>query len=94
MLRTWLSSLLRPHGAGFFLLPPAHLSPLALRPVRGQCWLFAGFGPVATTFGGAEVERVGGRCVIGAKRVGNWRRGGVGAAEKPVEISGGFGGWA
>lgn len=82
MLRTWLSSLLRPHGAGFFLLPPAHLSPFALRPVRGQRRFFAGFGPVAATFGGAEVERVGGRCVMGDRRVGGWRRGAVGVVER------------
>lgn len=65
LLRTWLSSLLRPHGAGFFLLPPAYLPALTLWAVWGQCWLFAGPGPVASTFSAAEMERAGGRYVSG-----------------------------
>lgn len=68
LLRTWLSSLLCPDGAGVLLLPPAHLPPLALRPVRGQRRLFPGFGPVAAAFGAAEVEQASGRCVTRAGR--------------------------
>lgn len=63
LLRTWLSSLLCPHGASFFLLPPAHLPPLALWPVWGKCWLFPGFGPMAATVGDAEVDQASGWCV-------------------------------
>lgn len=70
MLRTWLSYFLRPNGASFFLLPPAHLSPLTLRPVWGERWLFARFGPMATTLGDTEVDWAGGRCVTGDERVG------------------------
>lgn len=70
MLRTWLSYFLRPNGAGFFLLPPAHLSPLTLRPVWGERWLFARFGPMAATLGDTEVDWAGGRCVTGDERVG------------------------
>lgn len=77
MLRTWLSSLLRADGARILLLPPAHLPALALRPVRGQRWLFPGFGPVAAAFGAAEVEQASGWCVTRARK--GWDR----AAEKP-----------
>lgn len=79
MLRTWLSSLLRPDGAGVLLLPPAHLPALPLRPVRGQRRLFPGFGPVAAAFGAPEVEQAGGRCVARL-----WK-GWDGAAEKGFE---------
>lgn len=82
LLRTWLSSLLCPDGAGFFLLPPAHLSPLTLWPVWGKCWLFPGFGSMATTFGDAEMDQASGRCVNGVGR--------VGMAEKHTEIEGGL----
>lgn len=78
MLRTWLSYLLRPNGAGFFLLPPAHLSPLALWPVRGKRWLFTRFGPVAATFGDAEVDWAGGRCVTGDGKGQGLERDGMG----------------
>lgn len=78
LLRTWLSSLLCPNGAGFFLLPPTHLSPLALWPVRGERWLFAGFGPVAATFGDAEVDRAGGWCVTGDEKGWGVEKGDVG----------------